>query len=223
MEVIHKPSDSGNNSSILHTKSGEGRIVGGEVIAISEAPYQVSLQYHNIHQCGGSIISTTFVLSAAHCVHLVDVTYLTVRYGTDQLGLGGEVIGVKSARKHPKFNHETISFDFSLLQLLNEITLQPGVKEIIPLPSSNDVIKDDEKTLVTGWGETKYPDDSRLSLHGVVLKTINQLVCKQAYHSILTKTMVCAGDIELGGIDACQLSISPISDDKFVYSYQLIL
>lgn len=45
----------------------DGRIVGGVDIRIEEAPYQVSLQYFNEHMCGGSIISKSFVVTAAHC------------------------------------------------------------------------------------------------------------------------------------------------------------
>lgn len=71
----------------------------------------------------------------------------------------------------------------------------------------NDLIDDGESTLVTGWGETKNPVESRFALRGVIVKTINQNVCKQVYKSSLTNIMVCAGDMQAGGVDACQLSI----------------
>jgi len=35
----------------------DGKIVGGEVIDLTDAPYQISLQYYGRHICGGSIIS----------------------------------------------------------------------------------------------------------------------------------------------------------------------
>lgn len=43
------------------------RIVGGYEIDITEVPYQASLQYSGSHFCGGCIISTRWILSAAHC------------------------------------------------------------------------------------------------------------------------------------------------------------
>lgn len=51
----------------ISTFSNRTRIVGGDIISLSEAPYQVSLQFQGKHICGGSIISENFVLTAAHC------------------------------------------------------------------------------------------------------------------------------------------------------------
>lgn len=47
-----------------------GRIVGGQIIDISQAPYQVSIKgrFNGFHFCGGSIISLKHILSAAHCL-----------------------------------------------------------------------------------------------------------------------------------------------------------
>ena len=45
----------------------DGKIVGGSVIDIKEAPFQASLQIYGHHICGGSIISSRFVMTAAHC------------------------------------------------------------------------------------------------------------------------------------------------------------
>lgn len=47
--------------------SDRGRIVGGELIRIQEAPYQVSLRQFEFHICGGAIISANHVITAAHC------------------------------------------------------------------------------------------------------------------------------------------------------------
>lgn len=53
------------NGEIQHPRL-DGRIVGGNKINITEAPYQVSLQT-GTHICGGSIISSEWILTAAHC------------------------------------------------------------------------------------------------------------------------------------------------------------
>lgn len=43
------------------------KIVGGHLIVIELAPYQISLRRNNQHFCGGSIINPTTIVTAAHC------------------------------------------------------------------------------------------------------------------------------------------------------------
>nr|CAD7268460.1 unnamed protein product [Timema shepardi] len=49
--------------------SGDLRIIGGELASDNQFPYQVSLSISGYHVCGGSILTPTIVLTAAHCVH----------------------------------------------------------------------------------------------------------------------------------------------------------
>lgn len=46
-----------------------GRIIGGTPAKISEAPYQVELIFQGVLLCGGSIVASKHVVSAAHCLH----------------------------------------------------------------------------------------------------------------------------------------------------------
>lgn len=51
----------------------DGKIVGGSVAAITEAPYQVALLFDSngsgsyYQACGGSIITRNVIVTAAHC------------------------------------------------------------------------------------------------------------------------------------------------------------
>ena len=44
------------------------KVVGGRYTTANEFPYHVSLQRIRMHFCGGSLISTSHVLTAGHCV-----------------------------------------------------------------------------------------------------------------------------------------------------------
>ena len=45
----------------------EERILGGNKAEEGDWPWQVSLQKNNVHHCGGVLISSMWILSAAHC------------------------------------------------------------------------------------------------------------------------------------------------------------
>lgn len=44
------------------------RIFGGDFAKDSQFPHQIAIIYKKQLRCGGSIISSTWILTAAHCV-----------------------------------------------------------------------------------------------------------------------------------------------------------
>lgn len=132
-----------------------------------------------------------------------------MRVGSKDLEAGGEVIAVLSVINHPYFNSYTLDYDYAMLKLTRLIALDGITKAVIRLPNLNEPIADSTYVLVTGWGLTLKASESNEVLRGVVVSTVNQDKCNQAYRydGGVTKQMVCAS---APGKDSCSVSFEGI-------------
>ncbi|XP_018400105.1 PREDICTED: serine protease 48-like, partial [Cyphomyrmex costatus] len=81
-------------------------IVGGQNAIPGEFPHQVSLRYNDNHVCGGSIISQTKILTAAHCVTVPKPPYNDFKVATGSISItGGQLHNVKKITVHPQFSN----------------------------------------------------------------------------------------------------------------------
>lgn len=59
------------HTSTRRSKNSDDKIVGGSEVSIKNVPYQAHLLIETpkgYYGCGGSIISDTYILTAAHCL-----------------------------------------------------------------------------------------------------------------------------------------------------------
>jgi secreted trypsin-like serine protease len=197
-----------------------GQIVGGAPADPGEWPWQVALiggsyvgtNYRIAHFCGGSLVSSQWVLTAAHCVYDADAgsvispSALDVVAGVHDLAnsSGSQRRDVVQIVVHPSYNDTTLVNDIALLKLATPVTLGgSGASRtaVVPLVSSGVGTLVDVSSWVTGWGDTEsipqYPNE----LQEVQVPIISNIVCSQSYGGILD-SMLCAGYAE-GGQDAC--------------------
>ncbi len=57
-------------------------IVGGVIATVGDFPSIISLQLNGLHWCGGSLLNSKTVVTAAHCVYGENTTALTIRAGS---------------------------------------------------------------------------------------------------------------------------------------------
>lgn len=130
---------------------------------------------------------------------------LTVRIGSSECGIGGNVYQVKRFIKHKNFNIKTVDWDFALLELENSIQFSEAAKPIKMIDRQQKTV-DLTMCLVSGWGSINPAFiQSDGQLRGAEVPIVNQNKCVDVYKGKrgVTDRMLCAG-LEQGGKDACQ-------------------
>ncbi|EDX07928.1 trypsin 3A1 [Drosophila simulans] len=185
----------------------DGRIVGGWETHITFFPHQVSLQLGTRHACGGTIISPTIILTAAHCVlEYSKPQYYVIRAGSSDWTKGGSYVRVKQIIPHPKFHDPTrMNNDIAIVQLQQPLVYSQNIRPI-SLATNKDIITPTAQLFVSGWGSTSISQmqpEKRLRYTVVHLRDQNQCARNYFGAGTVTNTMFCAGT-QVGGRDSCQ-------------------
>lgn len=120
----------------------ESRIIGGETARRNAWPWFALLMVQRKNfgskslECGGTLISDKFVLTAAHCVleqgkRTMKKSRLTVRLSEFNLRLDndGELdVGVANIIPHPNFHPKTFKNDIALIELDQQVSFRTGVE-----------------------------------------------------------------------------------------------
>ncbi|XP_031435408.1 transmembrane protease serine 3, partial [Clupea harengus] len=182
------------------------RIVGGNASGAGQFPWQVSLHFHSEHLCGGSIITHTWILTAAHCVYGFAYPSLwAVHAGLiDQPVNGAQSVAVEKIVYHSRYRPKGLDYDIALMKLANPLTFN-GLVEPICLPGFGEEFQEGRMCWISGWGSVEYEGEPSVSLQAARVPIISSKVCSQpgVYPGFISPGMVCAGYLE-GGTDSCQ-------------------
>ena len=168
--------------------------------------------------CGGSIIATKYVITAAHCLYhegfetMKTVDEIAVRIGEHDRKQEGEeklpadFVNVKAFHKHPKWGLdketsklpiEAISvYDIAILELERELDLTKFTP--VCLPKKSDLYRFDGKSArAVGWGDigpypfVKYPKIPREV--DLTVMAHNDKRCSFENGTMLNPSMLCSG------------------------------
>lgn len=152
--------------------------------------------------CAGSLISSIYVLTAAHCVD--GQTKFHIRAGTNSSHSGGEIVGVAQVIHYP---YRSLIYDIALLRLERPIYGE-NIKPIA-LPSMGEPVAENVFVNVAGWGkmdeiEVIFPEN----LQEVDIPIVNHEECATIYRNMVlrknvTDNMICAGIMGQGGKAPC--------------------
>jgi trypsin len=93
-------------------------IVGGNEVSIATRPFQLSHRSNGNHICGASIISTIWVLSAAHCLdNNPSLASTTFRAGSSSRLTGGVIYNSAQIVLHPQYNRQTLNNDVAVVRI----------------------------------------------------------------------------------------------------------
>merc|ERR1712032_350163 len=174
-----------------------GRIVGGQETEQHEYPWQVGLVSRNGRSpwCGGTLISSTHVLTAAHCTDGSAASSIRVILGEHNIADSDfNRVDVAEIINHPNYDSRTTDNDYAILRLANPVTF---TNEVSPacLPADLSATYTGVLATVTGWGTLSSGGSQPTVLQEVDVTVTSNEVCNNAYGSI-TANMICAADSE---------------------------
>ncbi|RDD36262.1 Trypsin epsilon [Trichoplax sp. H2] len=180
----------------------DDKIVGGYEAKKHEFPFIISLQRYGSHFCGGSIVSSTRVLTAAHCTRAVSYWQITANAGRHNVRTSestGQSKSVSSMSEHWGYNSNTYRYDVAVIRLSSAFTFNSYVKTVT-LSSSNP--SSGTRVTVAGWGTLSSGGSSPSKLQKVDVYVDSYSSCNSDYSGAIDDyTMLCASS---NGKDSCQ-------------------
>ncbi|XP_043946556.1 transmembrane protease serine 9 [Protopterus annectens] len=180
------------------------KIAGGYSAARGEWPWQTGLHLiRRGHKCGATLISESWLLSAAHCFDYYRFPRNWVAYlGTLHLAeTNGTKMTVRRIITHPFYNSFSLDYDVALIELYVPITFSSTIQPIC-LPAPTHSFPAGTKCIITGWGSTKEGGQKPTKLQEGIVQIIGDDFCHKSYPYQITKRMMCAGFMK-GGTDSC--------------------
>lgn len=132
-------------------------IFGGKKTTPDQFPYLVSVRYMKNgkyeHNCGASIISDRFVLTAAHCYKSkIKFNKYRISVGAVHREDQGELFPIKRFFVHPRYDAATKENDIALIEMEKPFNFGAKIKAI---EINRNPVEGKESAIVAGWGKSE--------------------------------------------------------------------
>ena len=120
------------------------RIVGGETASDGTWGWAVSIALGESGACGGSILSSSWILTAAHCFDTPNASQVVVYAGATSQSMSTQIRNASRVILHPGYNRITGVNDIALVQLSTPLVMTDSNVKVACLPAVS------ETTLTNG-------------------------------------------------------------------------
>ncbi|KAH9638174.1 hypothetical protein HF086_008778 [Spodoptera exigua] len=184
------------------------RIVGGSTARLGQFPYQAGLVIELAGRtgvCGGSLLNSRRVLTAAHCWNdgQNQARRFTVVLGSVHLYSGGTRLSTSSVAMHGSWNPSLVRNDIAMITLPSAVSTSGNIG-FIALPSGNELNNQFVGATATasGFGLTRDGGSVSGALSHVNLPVITNAVCRNTYPIYIQSSNVCTSGAN--GRSTCQ-------------------
>ncbi|CAB3377927.1 Hypothetical predicted protein [Cloeon dipterum] len=156
------------------------RIIGGESVARGDYPWVTLVEAFNggqvISYCGGSLISSSFVLTAAQCIEGADKAriWLGAYNISNPLEFSRVRLNATSFYTHPDYNNAFYDNDIALIRLPRTVSSSPYISPAtLPTQEIADLDLEGIYGTMLGWG---FISQNYNKMHDVLMKSPNRVI-----------------------------------------------
>lgn len=166
-----------------------GNIVNGQPASANQFPHQARLVINGNILCGGSLINSFWIVSAAHCIEGIRsaIAYL----GSTNAGNMPVSRSIVKAGNPSSYNPITLRDDIALLKMSQAVSFAANIKPIVlPTSSQASTVYTNVVLVASGFGRTASGQVSN-TLQFTTVIGISTADCQRSFGSLITSNIIC--------------------------------